>query len=146
MSHNTTIATSLNSETDLCAALREMGIAYTVGKGQRTKSRWTSAPPIPADITFMTTGGDKVGFKKNEDGNYTLVGDLYSGIATKDKDSKRILNQTQFLRRVQQLAAGEGAIRAIRARYSSILPSDIRKTFNNTTKKYEITIRVRKTR
>tara|TARA_Y100000310_G_C20475188_1_gene712051 strand:+ start:523 stop:951 length:429 start_codon:yes stop_codon:yes gene_type:complete len=118
MSHNTTIQTQLDSQSNIEKALTELGISYQVGEGLTTRSTYRSAPPVKADITFRANNGDTVGFVKKKDGSFECVGDFYSGVkATHPNGLTERLSQDRFVKRMTQMSAVVKVKDAIRRRY-----------------------------
>lgn len=144
MSHNTTITTSLTSLSDIQSALSEMGIVTETGEGLKTHSRFTSsAPSVPADLTFKADNGDTVGFKKQANGTYALVGDFYSGVKINNPDgTKSHLDSVSMSKRVNQMAAMIKVREQLRKKYR-ISYRDITIRYDKDTRQLKARILVR---
>lgn len=78
MSHKSEIKTTLNNKSYLKKALEKLGFKYQEAKeknGLKTKGHYSVHEEV--DI-LLENNSQSVGFRLNEDGTYTAVGDFYS--------------------------------------------------------------------
>jgi len=91
MSHLTRVKTQIKDLESVRAALAEMGLtlegAGTVAGGGRT---------APVEALLKVKGGHDVGFARQQDGTYEMVGDWYYA-------GRQLGGQEQFVGRMQQL-------------------------------------------
>lgn len=88
MSHKTEIKTQLNNGHYLKQALQKLGFTFTEAKdGKKLHTKGHYGVHEEVDIRIEGNGSynydGAVGFKKQEDGTYTAVGDFY-GLRTQD--------------------------------------------------------------
>lgn len=85
MSHKTEIKTQLNNGHYLKEALTKLGFTYREGENLVTRGRYGVHEKV--DIIVDGNGSQNydaaIGFKKQNDGTYTAVGDFY-GLRTQD--------------------------------------------------------------
>lgn len=91
MSHKTEVKTTLNNKGYLKRALERKGfIVEEAPEGQMLTTKGNYGVHENVDMLVKGNGAvnynDAVGFKKNEDGTYTAVGDFY-GLRTQDGQS-----------------------------------------------------------
>jgi len=83
MSHKTEIKTSLTNRQNIKNALTKMGFSFTEAKeGEKLTTKGNYGVREDVDI-LVHTHNDAVGFRENNDGSFTTIGDFY-GIRSKD--------------------------------------------------------------